>query len=402
MKTKEDKYIELLLKKCMDVNKSKSLLISYNSINSDFVEKLVKKAKRIGFKDIFLDEKNLTKEVKLLNELTVEEIKTHSYFNEEKWDEYAKKKGNFLMFSTYVPGAMEDIPSEKLSASAKARRDSKPIYKEMQNKSQIPWCIACLPNKKWAKYLFPKEKNSYERLEETIYKLCMVDEKNPIKNWEEHLKLQRKLIKKLNNLKIKTLHYTNSLGTDLYLDIADNSLWTNVDNSGKTNIVNMPSYEIFTNVKYTKTKGTVYSTMPLIYNGKEIKDFYLEFKKGKVVDFDAKKGKNLLKEIIDTDEFSSYLGEVALVSNKSPIALTNIVFADTLFDENASCHLALGSGFAECIKNFNKYKNEELKEMGVNPSKNHVDFMIGSDDLKIEAITDKGKVVIFDNGDFVL
>ena len=142
--------------------------------------------------------------------------------------------------------------------------------------------------------------------------------------------------------------------------------------------------------------------MPLLYNGKEIKDFYLEFKNGKVSNFDAKEGKDILKEIINSDELSSYLGEVALVNYDSPISKTNLIFKNTLFDENASCHLALGSGFIECIKDSKNLEQEELEKLGVNFSKNHVDFMIGTKDLIIEADTNKGKIVIMKDGNLVI
>ena len=163
----------------------------------------------------------------------------------------------------------------------------------------------------------------------------------------------------------------------------------------------MPSYEIFTSPDFQKTEGIVYASKPLNYNGIYIHDFWLKFHKGKVVDYDDKTGKDMLKEIIFSDEASCYLGECALVEKTSPIAQMNVTFGTTLIDENASCHLALGAGFPECIQNGFQLSEEELIQKGVNVSKTHVDFMIGTPDLEIKGITaDKKEVLIFKEGQF--
>ena len=163
----------------------------------------------------------------------------------------------------------------------------------------------------------------------------------------------------------------------------------------------MPSYEVFTSPDYLKTEGIVYSAKPLYYNGKKVDEFWIKFVAGRAVDYDAKVGKEILKAIIEGDERSCYLGECALVENNSPISNLNIPFGTTLIDENASCHLALGAGFAECLKNGLMMSEEELTNRGINSSKIHVDFMIGTPDLSITAVTkEKEKIVIFENGNF--
>jgi len=167
-------------------------------------------------------------------------------------------------------------------------------------------------------------------------------------------------------------------------------------------IVNCPSYEIFTTPIYYRTEGIVYASRPLCFNGSFISDFYLEFKNGKVVNYGAKEGKELIKGIIESDDFSAYLGEVALVPNNSPISNTGLVYGNTLLDENASCHLALGGGFKDCLRYYDELSNYEkyLNRIGLNLSKNHVDFMIGTEDLNIYAKTNEGKKLIFKNGEF--
>ena len=293
---------------------------------------------------------------------------------------------------------MDDIPAEKLSLSAKRKRESRPIYRKMVERCELSWCIAAYPGKRWAEHLF-QGKDSYEKLKKAIFRMCMVDKDNPIDEWNNHLKRQGKIQEYLNSLKLKKIHYTNSLGTNLEISLPENYLYASaLDNDI---IVNMPSYEIFMSPVYNKTEGIVYASKPLIYNGALINDFWLKFKDGKVIDFDAKTGKEVLKGIIESDEHSCYLGECALVENNSPIAKENKNYETTLIDENASCHLALGAGFAECIEGGLSLTDDELLRKGINVSKNHVDFMIGTPDLKIEGITKDNKVItIFKDGNF--
>ena len=396
----ETKYMELLLKRCLCVEKDTPLFINYNKLNKDFVDRLVEYSKSLGITDIYLDEEDSEKVHDLLNEISLDEIENHEMFNSKVWDEYAKKDAAFLMLDAEIPKLMDDIDSEKIAKAALTKRKTKPVYKERQLNSEIAWCIAALPNKFWAEEIFGDSENPIDDFWDILADICMLNTENPIASWNEFLEKQSQNMKKLNNLKIKKLHYKNSVGTDLEIELSENTIWQSAS-SGKW-IVNLPSYEIFTSPDYRKTNGVVYSSMPLIYNGKEIKDFYLEFKDGKVTNFDAKEGKDILKEIIKGDELSDALGEVALVNYNSPISNTKMVFKSTLLDENASCHLALGSGFLECIKDAEKYSKDELKEMGLNDSKNHVDFMIGSKDLLIEAETENGKVTIMENGNLVI
>lgn len=226
----------------------------------------------------------------------------------------------------------------------------------------------------------------------------MINENDPIENWNKHLESNKFMLEKLNISKIKLLHYRNKLGTDLTLELLGDSIWCDVSQNG---LVNMPSYEIFTSPDYRKTNGIVYSSRPLIYNGGVIDDFWLKFKDGKVIQCGAKKGEEILKNIIDSDSNSCYLGECALVENSSPISETNLIFGVTLLDENASCHLALGKGFPICIKSNKNLSESELLEKGINVSKVHVDFMIGTPDLEVEAETFDGrKIKILENGNF--
>ena len=396
----EEKYIKLLVMRCLKLDINKSLFIDYDIINKDFVQKLVDYANSMGIKDIYLHENDVVKEHNFLLNNDINDIKNCSLFDNSIWDEYAKKDAAFLMLEAYFPGLMDDVSSDKIGLVSKIRRETKPIYKQKQLESIIPWCIAALPNSTWAEDLFQDAENPLQEFWNVLAKICFLDKDDPICEWDKLLKYQNDKTNYLNSLNIKKLYYKNDLGTNLEITLPENALWQSAS-SGEW-IVNLPSYEIFSTPDYHKTNGIVYSSKPLIYNGKIINDFYLRFKDGKVVEYNAKEGKKILKEIIDSDEYSSYLGECALVNYNSPISNTNKVFKTTLLDENASCHLALGAGFLECVKGSDKLTDEELKKVGINPSKNHVDFMIGTKDLEIEAECDKGRITIMKNGNLVI
>ena len=394
----DDKYIEVLLNRCMKDN-TKSLFLCYNKEIASFISKLKDKARSIGIDDIYEEIEDTYYLHDLLSSLSVEEIKTHPYFNKSIWDEYAKKDAIFLMFETEMPHIMDDIDPEKLKMKSYVAQTTKPLYRELQNKCKLSWCICAYPGELWAKDVYPDDDNAYELLYNDIMSMCMIDRGNPSDSWNLFLDRNKKIARYLNSLNIEKLHDTNSLGTDLILYLPGNYIYESALDSDI--LVNMPSYEIFNSPIYNKTEGIVYSSKPLVYQGGLIDDFYIKFKDGKVVEYDAKIGRDILKGIIETDNNSCYLGECALVEVDSPIAKMNKVFGTTLIDENASCHLALGEGFAECIEGGLNMNDDELLSNGINRSKTHVDFMIGTDDLDIVATLRNGEEInIFENGKF--
>lgn len=396
----DNKYIDLLLKRCLNFDKSKSLLISYNKLNKDFVDEIVNEAHNMGIDDIYREEIDEYYKHDLLKKLSLDEIKEDDYFKAKIWNEYAKKDASFLFIESEIPGLMDDIEPDKIALSSYIRRTTKPIYNKKRDNGTLSWCIAAYPNEIWAKYIFGDTNDSYDKLKDVIFKMCMIDNVNPIESWNNFLNETDKRVQKLNGMHINKLHYQNSLGTNLYIELPNNSLWCSAAEDNR--IVNMPSYEVFTSPNYLKTEGIVYASLPLMHNGVLIKDFYIEFKNGKVINFDAKEGKDVLKGIIESDPNACYLGECALVNNDSPISNTGLIFNTTLFDENASCHLALGAGFSECLQDGLKMNEDDLLKNGINQSKNHVDFMIGTKDMHIDAIIGDKIVTIFDNGNFVI
>lgn len=399
--TKKEKYIELLLRRCLNFNNSKSLFICVDSENTEFADEIAEEARKMGITDIAFEvnDQNVVHDV--LRNISIEEIEKHPLFDRSVWNVYAEKNASFLRLDTEMPGIMDDIEAEKIAKSEAVIRSTKWLFKEKQLKYEIPWTIAVLPSKSWSKQIFPDDENAYDKLFELIYDACMINTEDPIASWNKTLKKSFERVEKLMALKIKSLHYTNSIGTDLTVYLSESTIWKDANKEGM--IVNMPSYEIFTSPDFRKTEGIVYSSRPLVYNGKIIDEFYIKFKDGKAVEYDAKVGCDLLGSILTSDEQSGYLGEAALVNYDSPISNTGKVFYTTLFDENASCHLALGNGFPNTIKDGNKLSKEKLMECGINQSKIHVDFMIGTKDLNIVAQTFDGKnIQIFKDGNFCI
>ena len=311
-----------------------------------------------------------------------------------------------LYISSENPDGMKDVDMGKVS---KARQLRYPKLKEyidqLENKEQ--WCIAGAAGKEWAMKVFPNlpAKKAVEALWEAILKTSRVEEStDPLKVWKDHDDELLKRCNALNEMKIKELHYTSSNGTDLRVGLIEKGIWAGGGEltATKKKIFfnpNIPTEEVFTSPDKSKTNGIVYSTKPLSYQGQLIEDFWVKFENGKAIDVGAKKGEDLLRKMISMDEGAAYLGECALIAYDSPINNTNILFYNTLYDENASCHLALGTGFTNCIEDFQNYEDKEIRAMGVNESMIHVDFMIGAKDLNIEAITyDNKKVQIFKDG----
>ncbi len=391
------KYIELLTSLCMNGDK-KGLFLSYQKEITPFILKLKEKVYSMGIYDIYEEVIDPYELHDILKDISVENMRTHPYFNKEIWDEYVKKDANFMMFVTEYPHLMDDIDCKKLAEMARISQETKPLYREKQRLCEVFWSIAAYPGKSWASNIYATDDN-YEKLKEAIFRVCMVDTDDPVGQWKRRIEENNKIVDCLNALGIQSLHYTNSLGTDLVVYLPDDYLYESALDNGI--MANMPSYEVFASPIYWQTEGIVYASMPLMYQGEIVENFYLRFHQGKVVEVHAEKGEDILKGIVESDSHSCYLGECALVEKDSPIANMNTIFKTTLIDENASCHLALGAGFAECLKQGLSMSSRELLEKGINDSKTHVDFMIGTDDLNIVAtLRDESKFPIFEKGKY--
>jgi len=403
MEEKYYKYAHLLLTKGLCINESQPLLINAPITAIEFVRVLTKVACELNIKDIYYDwtdEELKYTQLKYFNE---EDIKQSRFWNKSIHDEYAKKDAAFLFLISSGNNLMKNIDSSKLKIASSHSLHTRNLYREKQSNNEIDWCIAAVATKEWGNLLFDNTENSYEQLWELIFDICLVNTENPEEEWTKKMQENHSMCQKLTELNIKELHYQNSNGTDLVVGLPKNAIWCGGSSliKGREPIVNMPTEEVFTTPNKFVTNGVVYSSLPLVHSGITIKDIMLEFKDGKIVNFDASEGKEELQNIIELDEESSMLGEVALVDKNSKIAKTNILFYETLYDENAACHIAVGRGFKECIKNAHNMNDNELEEIGYNNSKNHVDIMIGTKDLNITAKTyDNQEIEIFKNGSF--
>lgn len=380
------KYARLLLD-ALNLENKKYLFIEIPNFLNEFKDLLLEEAKNFNFNEVYVLESDPFKKHDLMKSLDQENIYKHPMFDKSIFNKYAKLDAAFLFIQSMVPDLMNDIDPNIIKNTNIHVRSTQKYFRDLYETDKLNWCIAGVPNKYWA---LDGLKISEDELWDLILKVSLVDsETNPIDNWNKKLDLMMNRTNKLNNYNFEYLHYTNELGTDLYVYLPKNHIWC----SGKGThgeICNLPTEEIFTSPEYLKTRGIVYNAKPLFYNNILIDDFYLEFKDGKVINYDAKVGKEILDGILTTDENSSFLGECALVSYDSPINNTNVIFKETLYDENASCHLALGMGFTECIKDGDKLTLDDLRSNGVNKSNIHVDFMIGDKSLNIKGHTYDG------------
>lgn len=302
------------------------------------------------------------------------------------------------------PDGLKGINQEKMAKSSQKRYPViKPYRDQLENKDQ--WCIAAVPGAAWAKKVFPglKKNQAIEKLWEAILETSRVTD-DPVKAWEEHNRDLHDRCAYLNSLGIETLEYHSSNGTDLRVGMIPQAEFKGGGDTSLQGIFfnpNIPTEECFISPMRGKAEGIVYATKPLSYQGQLIENFSVRFENGKAVEVHAEKNEDLLKKMISMDEGAAYLGECALVPYDSPISNSGILFYETLFDENAACHLALGMGFADSIKDFEKYSLDECREMGINDSMIHEDFMIGCADLSVDAHTRDGKTVpIFRNGNW--
>ncbi len=389
------KYARFILEGCLKIHKDKPLYIASYPYIQDFTDLLVSEAKKMGVTDIYLEIRDPKRGRKLLLENTLEECIHDEAFDRSHMNEYALKDAAFALCSSFFPHIMDGVSQEKLGEVNKYMSESIATYRDMQH--QLAWCIFGVPNEYWAKELFKSDPKPLDRLWNLIFDICHIKDENPMKTWNEKMEKKRRQADWLNHLHLDHLHYRNHKGTDITIGLPENYVFT----SAKENayIVNMPSEEVFASPHYQKTEGIVYSSKPLLYNNILIDEFWLRFEKGKVVEFHAEKGEEMLQSIIEMDEGSHYLGECALVDDNSPISNAKVLFQDTLYDENASCHFALGRGFQECILNGKEMSKEQCYQQGINQSCAHVDFMIGTDDMEIIGTTKEGKeVLIMQNG----
>lgn len=321
--------------------------------------------------------------------------------------DFANRGCAWLSISASNPENLKGVDSDRLAhfevVSGKAEEE---FHTKMMN-SDFPWCVASIPVASWANKVFPDcdGQQSIQKLWDAIFaSVRITGDGSAVEKWRKHCDFLEVQSRKLCDYNFRKLHYTNSLGTDLTVELPEGHIWmggAEKSGNGINFVANMPTEEIFTAPLRNGVNGTVFASKPLVISGNVIENFYMTFKDGKITEVHAEKGEDILKKAIAIDEGASYLGEVALVPFDSPISNSGILFYNTLFDENASCHLAFGNAYSSCIRGGNDMSAEELLRHGVNNSNTHCDFMIGTRDLKITGTTHDGReIAVFENGNF--
>lgn len=403
-----DKYAEVLVKCGLNVQKGQNVVIRSSAENAFFVRKVVEKAYEAGAGKVIVEWNDPYIQRLHFEHQSEEQLcEIKDYAIEEQKDHF-ESGSCFLSLTSPIPEIMKGIDSKKIAARNKVFSNRMQAFAKYTSANLTQWCVAAVSNPVWANKVFENDPNANEKLWDAILSATHVDENNdPVKEWVKHNEQFANRIKKLNALNFKQLHFKNKKGTDLKVDLVPHHIWAGgCETTQHTKIVfnpNMPTEEIFTMPYRDHVNGIVYATKPLDFNGTLIEDFYLEFQDGRVIRYGAQKGEEALKELVEFDEGSHYIGEVALVPYHSPISEMNVLFYNTLFDENASCHLALGRAYEMTVQGGENMSKEELKQAGANDSLLHVDFMFGSEDMEVTGITwDNKEIKVMEKGDFVI
>lgn len=400
-----EKYAEVAVKVGVNIQPGQTLLIRSDIEVAPFVRKVVKAAYEKGAKHVYVDWSD-TEVTKLKFKLAPEEA--FAEFPEwlaNKMNDLAEENAAFMSIVSNDPDALRGVDTNRIATQQKVAGEALKKYYDYIQADKVSWTVIAAASKGWADKVFPDKPES-ERVNllwEEIFRACRIYEDDPVQAWKEHDEKLRKLADYLTEKQYTALHY-RAPGTDLTIGLPKNHLWVgggSVNEQGTSFMANIPTEEVFTAPDRNRVNGYVTSTKPLSYGGNIIDNFTVTFENGRIVDIQAEKGADILQKLIESDEGARYLGEVALVPHNSPISRSNVLFLNTLFDENASNHIAIGSAYAFNLKGGKEMDRDELLEHGINNSIVHVDFMIGSQEMDIDGITADGKKEpVFRNGNW--
>jgi len=405
------KYARLVVEVGINVQPGQSLVVRCPVDCADFGRMLTTAAYDVGAKDVIINWSD--DHVSRQHWLRADDSLFDSVY---PWlalqnNTLAEEGAGFISVAASDPENLRGVDPERLRRNSIAvGRDMEKYYKMMMSNA-VPWCVVSVPVQSWAAKVFPdlSDEEAMEALWAEIFRAVRIDEQSdPVALWREHCSRLGELSRKLNDYDFESLHYTNSLGTDLTVKMPENHNWMGGSDlcrlSGVPFVANMPTEEIFCAPLRNGVDGVLYASMPLVLNGNMVSGIRLTFKDGRITDIHADEGEDILRSSVETDEGSHYLGEIALVPYDSPISKSGVLFYNTLFDENASCHFAFGEAYPSCIKGGDDLTKEELIERGINAESNtHVDFMVGTADLSILGTTRDGRTVeVFKNGNFAI
>lgn len=386
-----------------------TLLINADIDTVDFTRMVVKQAYEAGAREVlvtYIDSALERCHYLYQDEQTLGEV--HNWQIDKQLD-YLKKGACCMRIISPHPSVFKDCDPKKMAIRSRAVAEANKEAQEYTLASKVQWTIVAVPNPEWAAMVFPNQapETAMESLWDAVLQCVYVaEDSDPLITWQQRDAVFEERIARLNAYAFQRLHFTNSLGTDLMVGLVEHHIWgggSEVAQNGIRFNPNIPTEEVFTAPHSERVEGKVVASRPLIYNGNVIRNFHFNFAQGKVCEFDAEEGKEVLKEMLAMDESSCALGEVALVPYDSPISQSGHLFYTTLFDENASCHLALGSAYPSCLEGGIAMSEDELKARGMNVSLIHVDFMFGTADMDVQGEKADGTwVSIFHNGRFVL
>lgn len=388
------RYAELAVNVGVNIQPNQYLYISASIDAAKFVRVITEKAYEAGARQVFVDWAD-----DVVSRLRYEKAPADSFAEFPQWkvmerEQLAEKGAAFMSIVSQSPDLLKGIDASRIADSQKATGQALDKYRQYVQSDKISWTVIASPSEAWAAKIFPDlaPDNQIAALWDAIFRAVRADQDNPVQAWVEHDNNLHAKVDYLNNKRFRKLHYT-APGTDLTVELPEGHLWCgagSVNEKGHTFMANMPTEEVFTVPLKTGVNGYVSSTKPLSYGGNIIDNFKITFANGRVTDVTAEQGEEVLKRLIDTDEGAKHLGEVALVPHASPISQSGLLFYNTLFDENASNHFALGSAYAFCIEGGKTMSREELVQHGLNQSITHVDFMVGSEAMDIDGIFDDG------------
>ena len=400
---KRAEYARLIVRTGANVQKGQIVQLTAAVEQHEFAALVIEECYRAGAKKVNVEWTSDVQQRLNMMYAERETLATVLPWEEAKMKQVVEDLPCLIYIESEDPDAMAGVDPEKLSAVMQARAKVwKPYRNAIEGKHQ--WVIAAYPSEKWARKCFPEAEDAADRLWDAILKTVRVQEgKDPVEAWKKHTEFMEKKAQWLNDQGFASLHYSSKNGTDFTVNLIPGAKWEGAGAVNSENdvfyIPNMPTEEIFTSPMAGKCEGTLVAVKPLSWNSQLIEDFSITFENGKAVSCKAGKGQELLEQMIRMDEGAAMLGEVALVPKESPVNQCGFLFYETLFDENACCHCALGMGFKEVLPGGDDMTMEEAGKRGINDSIIHVDFMIGAEDLSIDGIrTDGTAVPVFRNG----
>ena len=405
-----NKYAAFTVQVGVNVQKGQTLIIRCPVEGAYFGRACMEAAYKAGARDVVIrweDEKAARIRMELGEEEALSETKPYEL---RSYLDYAESEGGCCLLAIHAsdPEIFKGLDAAKINRVSLAKQEAMKSWREYTMKDRVQWCVVAIPTPAWAASVFPglPEDEAQEKLWSAIFDVCRVTGGDPVSAWKEHVAKTSACRDKLNELQLESIHMTSANGTDLTVGLAEGHTWEGACSkaeNGAVFIANVPTEEVFTAPHRERVNGVVKGTKPYVYNGQLIEGFSVTFKDGVVVDYSAEKNAELLGQLLDSDEGARRIGEIALVPASSPINRSGLLFYNTLFDENAACHIAFGAGYPTTVKGGAAMTTEELLACGVNDSAIHEDVMVGAEDMTITGLTKTGETVtIFENGEWAI